>query len=38
MDDIEIRGLTVDECMRKFKRPDIYKWTDINKLWGVKEL
>jgi len=38
MDDIEIRGLTIDECMRKFRRPDIYKWTDINKLWGVKEL
>ena len=38
MDDLEVRGLTVDECKRKFRRPDIYKWTDINKFWGVKEL
>jgi uncharacterized protein (DUF362 family) len=38
MDEIEIRGLTIDDCMRKFRRPDIYKWTDINKFWGVKEL
>jgi len=38
MDDIEIRGLAIDKCMRRFKRPDVYKWTDINKFWGVKEL
>jgi len=38
IDDIEIRGLTIDQCKRRFMKPDIYKWTNINKFWGVKEL
>ena len=38
LDDIEIRGLSIDECKRKFVKPIIYKWIDINKFWGVKEL
>jgi uncharacterized protein (DUF362 family) len=38
LDNIEIRGLSIDQCRRKFVRPDIVKWTDINKFWGVKEL
>jgi uncharacterized protein (DUF362 family) len=38
LQDIEIRGLSVHQTMRRFARPDIYKWTDINKLWGLKEL
>jgi uncharacterized protein (DUF362 family) len=37
VNDIEIRGLTIDQCRRKFVRPDIYKWTEINKFWGVNE-
>lgn len=37
IDEIEIRGLKIHQCMRKFRKPDIYKWTDINKSWGVKE-
>ncbi len=38
LDDIEIRGLTIDQCKRQFVKPIIYKWTIINKFWGVKEL
>ena len=38
LDDIEIRGLSIDQARRKFLRPDVSKWTDINKFWGVKEL
>jgi uncharacterized protein (DUF362 family) len=38
LEDIEIRGLKIDQCKRKFVRPNIYKWTDINTSWGVKEL
>jgi uncharacterized protein (DUF362 family) len=38
LDDIEICGLRIDECKRRFVRPDITKWTDINKFWGAKEL
>jgi hypothetical protein len=30
--------LRIDECKRRFVRPDITKWTDINKFWGAKEL
>jgi hypothetical protein len=36
--DIEIRGLTIDQTMHRFIRPNVLKWTDINKLWGVKEI
>jgi uncharacterized protein (DUF362 family) len=38
IDDIEIRGLGIDQCKRHFVRPDIVKWTEINKIWGVEEL
>lgn len=38
LSDIEIRGLTIDQAKRKFVRPSVSKWTDINKFWGVKEL
>lgn len=36
--DIEIRGLSIEQTKRKFIRPMVSKWTDINKFWGVKEL
>jgi uncharacterized protein (DUF362 family) len=35
---IEIRGEKIAQTMRRFERPQIYKWTDINKIWGVKEI
>jgi uncharacterized protein (DUF362 family) len=38
LDEIEIRGLTIAQTRRKFVRPVVSKWTDINKFWGVKEL
>jgi uncharacterized protein (DUF362 family) len=36
--DIEIRGLRIGDCKRQFKRPNIYKWSDINKVWGAREV
>jgi len=38
LNEIEIRGLKINECKRRFARPDVSKWTDINKFWGVNEL
>ena len=38
LSDIEIRGLSIEHTRRKFVRPYVSKWTDINKFWGVKEL
>jgi uncharacterized protein (DUF362 family) len=38
MEDIEIRGLSVEQTKRQFVKPEISKWTDINKYWGNKEL
>jgi len=38
LDKIEIRGLKIDQCKRQFVKPEIMKWTAINKFWGVKEL
>jgi hypothetical protein len=37
-DEIEIRGLKIDQCKRQFVKPNIMKWTAINKFWGVNEL
>jgi len=38
LDDIEIRGLRPDQCKRQFVKPDVMKWTNINKFWGAKEI
>ena len=38
IEDIEIRGLRPEQCMRQFVKPQMYRWTDINKSWGVKEI
>ncbi len=38
LSDIEIRGLSISQAKRTFVRPNVAKWTDINKFWGVKEL
>jgi uncharacterized protein (DUF362 family) len=38
IDNIEIRGLSIEQTRRKFIRPNVSRWTDINKFWGVKEL
>jgi uncharacterized protein (DUF362 family) len=38
LDDIEIRGLRIDQCRRKFIRPNIYKWTDASSSFGAREL
>jgi uncharacterized protein (DUF362 family) len=37
-DEIEIRGLRIEQCKRQFVKPNIMKWKDINKFWGVREL
>lgn len=36
--DIEICGLNIEQCKRQFVKPNIYKWTDINKSWGIREI
>jgi uncharacterized protein (DUF362 family) len=38
MESIEIRGLQILQCRRQFVRPNIYRWTDINQMWGVREI
>jgi uncharacterized protein (DUF362 family) len=38
LEDIEIRGQKIEQCKRRFLKPDLYKWTDINTSWGIKEL
>jgi uncharacterized protein (DUF362 family) len=38
LDNIEIRGLSIDQCKRKFVRPNIYKWADASSSFGAKEL
>lgn len=38
LDNIEVRGLSIDQSKRPFVKPNIIKWTDISNSWGVKEL
>jgi uncharacterized protein (DUF362 family) len=38
LENIEIRGLSIDQCKRKFVRPNIYKWTDMSSSFGAKEI
>jgi uncharacterized protein (DUF362 family) len=38
LSDIEIRGLDIEQIKRQFVKPQVSKWTDINKFWGIKEL
>lgn len=38
LSDIEIRGQNIDDCKRQFKKPNIVRWNDISKLWGVREV
>jgi uncharacterized protein (DUF362 family) len=36
--DIEIRGESIESVKRKFVRPHVLQWTDINKFWGEQEI
>ncbi|MBN1820425.1 MAG: DUF362 domain-containing protein [Prolixibacteraceae bacterium] len=38
LDEIEVRGERIDDVKRKFKRPQIYPWNAINKVWGMEEI
>ena len=38
IESIEVRGMQPEQCCRRFTRPAIYKWSDINELWGAKEI
>lgn len=38
LDEIEIRGLKPEQCARKLVKPQIFRWADISKTWGVKEI
>lgn len=38
LENIEIRGLNIDQCKRQFVRAEIVKWTDINSWYAAKEL
>jgi uncharacterized protein (DUF362 family) len=38
LDEIEVRGVPVDQARRAFVRPNVVPWASINRLWGVKEL
>ena len=38
LEDIDIRGVKPEQCMRQFEKPQVYRWADINNLWGAKEI
>jgi uncharacterized protein (DUF362 family) len=38
LDEIEVRGIPIEHVARKFMKPFVSRWTDINKFWGIKEL
>ena len=38
LNEIEIRGENIDTVKRPFNKPNIVRWTDINKFWGVQKI
>ena len=38
LDEIEIRGESIKDVQRKFKKPNIVTWDSINDYWGIQEL
>jgi uncharacterized protein (DUF362 family) len=38
LDDIEVRGESIKNVKKNFKKPEVVPWNSINKLWGVEEL
>jgi uncharacterized protein (DUF362 family) len=38
LEDIEIRGLSLNQSKRTFVKPNIVKWTEITNVFGAKEL
>ena len=38
LSDIEVRGEKLANVRKNFKKPQVRKWTDINKLWGFEEI
>jgi uncharacterized protein (DUF362 family) len=38
LDDIEIRGMKIEEARHPFAPPHIYKWSEISQSWGVREI
>lgn len=38
IDEIEVRGGRLTEVRRELQKPNIFSWTDINQVWGVKEM
>ncbi|MBI5960464.1 MAG: DUF362 domain-containing protein [Chloroflexi bacterium] len=38
LEDIEVRGETIDDVRRNFLKPQVSPWKQVSKLWGYKEL
>jgi uncharacterized protein (DUF362 family) len=38
LDQIEVRGESLDGVRRPFVRPNVVPWTDVSRVWGVEEL
>lgn len=38
LEDIEVRGLKIEDVRHSFVRPNVFKWTDIRDFWGATEI
>jgi uncharacterized protein (DUF362 family) len=38
VNEIEIRGESIEKVKQNFVKPNVVAWTDINKFWGVEEI
>lgn len=38
LEDIEVRGETIDAVRRIFQKPEVHPWQEVSKVWGYKEL
>jgi uncharacterized protein (DUF362 family) len=38
LDQIEVRGVPIDQVRRKFQKPEVLAWSSISSFWGAKEI
>ncbi len=38
INEIEVRGATLESVRRPFVKPNVIPWTSINEMWGVEEI
>ncbi|HML23386.1 MAG TPA: DUF362 domain-containing protein [Aggregatilinea sp.] len=38
LEDIDVRGESIEAVQRTFQKPDVYPWKELTEVWGYKDL